>query len=145
MESKNSGIDIKQLNTTQDTKIQSQLPERAMFVHSFLDEYGLSVYEFRVYAHVVRRTGSKPEGIYFASLKKTAKICCMSTRQLQYALKLLCSAKFLKKESRPGRTDIYRLTYPHEWVDASLISPLRLAIKESKSRKATKDLPALPE
>lgn len=69
-------------------------PDSVMFVHNLLDEYGLDPYEFRIYAHAVRRTGGKLNGKYFASLSKTAEICQMSVRKAQYALKFLCEAGF---------------------------------------------------
>jgi hypothetical protein len=92
--------------TDKNPKNDSPLP----LVHSDLDEYGLDPYEFRLYAHVVRRTGGKLHGECFAKLKKTAEICHMSVRKAQYALKTLCDAGLILKEQRRGRTDVYRLT-----------------------------------
>ena len=101
-------------------------------VRSDLDEYGLDPYEFRIYAHVVRRTGGKLNGKCFATQKKTADICKMSVRKVQYALKTLCEAGLLQKEERKGRTDIYRLTPTSAWRPKEELKEIRKRAKESK-------------
>ncbi len=104
-------------------------------VHSDLDEYGLDPYEFRLYAHVVRRTGGKLNGQCFAKLKKTAEICHMSVRKAQYALKTLCDAGLILKEQRRGRTDVYRLTPKSNWKPKEELKQIRQKAKESKESK----------
>jgi hypothetical protein len=103
-------------------------PDSVMFVHNFLDEYGLDPYEFRVYAHAVRRTGGKRDGKFFASLSKTAEICQMSVRRVQYSLKFLCEAGFLIQEKRAGRTDQYRLTPASKWANPKDLKSIREAV-----------------
>ncbi|NEQ19567.1 MAG: helix-turn-helix domain-containing protein [Microcoleus sp. SIO2G3] len=103
-------------------------------MHGFLDEYGLDPYEFRLYAHIVRRTGGKPEGVFFASLKKTADICDMSVRKAQQALKVLLKANLIKQTKREGRTDEYNVTPTNEWVSKEEFAKIR----ESESAKSSK-------
>jgi predicted transcriptional regulator len=114
--------------TDKNPKNDSPLP----LVHSDLDEYGLDPYEFRLYAHVVRRTGGKLHGECFAKLKKTAEICHMSVRKAQYALKTLCDAGLILKEQRRGRTDVYRLTPKSNWKPKEELKQIRQKAKESK-------------
>lgn len=102
-------------------------------VRNDLDEYGLDPYEFRIYAHVVRRTGGKLEGECFAKQKKVAEICKMSVRKVQYALKTLCEAGLLVKEERKGRTDVYRLTPTSHWKPKEELAQIRQNVKASKS------------
>ncbi|MEA5595643.1 helix-turn-helix domain-containing protein [Rivularia sp. UHCC 0363] len=113
-------------------------PDSVMFVHNVLDEYGLDPYEFRIYAHAVRRTGGKLNGEYFASLTKTAEICQMSVRKAQYALKFLCEAGFLTQEKRKGRTDVYRMTHSKNWVNPEGLDAIREKVTGVK-RKKSKD------
>lgn len=110
-------------------------PNSVMFVHNLLDEYGLDPYEFRIYAHAVRRTGGKPDGKYFASLSKTAEICQMSVRKAQYALKFLCEAGFLNQEKRKGRTDQYRITHSRDWVKPEDLEAIRERVTGVKRKK----------
>ncbi len=110
-------------------------PNSVMFVHNKLDEYGLDPYEFRVYAHAVRRTGGKPNGKYFASLSKTADICQMSVRRVQYSLKFLCEAGFLTQEKRAGRTDEYRVTLVTKWAKPEDLEVIREAVTGIKRKK----------
>ena len=98
-------------------------------VHSDLDEYGLDPYEFRIYAHVVRRTGGKLTGECFAKLKKTSEICHMSVRKAQYSFSVLCKAGLLTKESRPGRSDIYKLTPKSDWLPRESLLEIRKNVK----------------
>jgi len=110
---------------------QSSLP--LPLVHSDLDDYGLDPYEFRIYAHIVRRTGGKLDGECFAKLKKTAEICNMSVRKAQYALKTLCDAGLILKDQRKGRTDIYRLAPKSNWKPKQELEEIRQKAKQSKA------------
>lgn len=111
------------------------LPNSVMFVHNLLDEYGLDPYEFRIYAHAVRRTGGKLDGKYFASLSKTAEICQMSVRRVQYSLKFLCEAGFLTQEKRTGRTDEYRVTPVSQWTKPENLESIREAVTGVRRKK----------
>lgn len=113
-------------------------PESVMFVHQYLDEYELDPFEFRVYAHVVRRTGGKTQGDFFASLSKTAEICQISVRKVQQALKFLYEARFLDQDKRQGRTDVYKLTSTKDWVSKEDLIEIRervTGVKKAKTRK----------
>lgn len=107
-------------------------PGTPIFVHNFLDEYGLNPYEFRIYAHVVRRTGGKLNGECFARLKKTAEICDMSVRKAQYSFKFLCEAKFLIQDKREGRTDVYKLAPTSEWESKENLASIRERVMSRK-------------
>ncbi|NJM22563.1 MAG: helix-turn-helix domain-containing protein [Richelia sp. RM2_1_2] len=107
-------------------------PTSVAFIHNFLDEYGLDPYEFRIYAHMVRRTGGKTDGVCFASLKKIAKICDMSVRKAQQALKLLINAQLLKQDKRDGRTDLYKVTPASEWAASEELEKIREAVADGK-------------
>lgn len=96
-----------------------------IYVNNVLDDYGLDPYEFRIYAHVARRTGGRMQGEFFASLKKTATTCKMSVRKVQYALKVLCDAGFLIQLQRKGRTNIYQLAPRSNWVLANNLDEIR--------------------
>lgn len=112
-------------------------PESVAYIHAFLDEYGLDPYEFRLYAHMVRRTGGKPEGVFFASLTKSALICDMSVRKAQQALKVLIKANLIKQTKRHGRTDEYRVTPTKEWVSKDELAKIRT---DATSRKPDKNI-----
>lgn len=114
------------------------LPERVsaeknvgmMFVHSLLDDYGLDLYEFRVYGHITRRTGGRIDGRAFASNKRMAEACGMSPRKLQYVLKVLCAAGLIvKEENNSYRTNLYRLAYPRDWMPKEALPAIRQSVK----------------
>lgn len=115
-----------------------------LFLHSFLDEYGLDPYEFRTYSHVVRRSGGKGNVAFFAKLSTTSKLLSMSVRKLQGCLKLLCALRLLRKESRPGRTDQYFVTPPKTWVVNTEIDLVRARMKETGSSLDEEWLQKLP-
>ena len=119
---------------------KSQAPPASIaYIHNFLDEYGLDPYEFRLYAHIVRRTGGKPEGVCFSTIANIATICKMSSRKAQQAIKVLKEAKFIKQDKRPGRTDEYRVVPASEWVSREELVEVRKRLKDSPQKEADYD------
>jgi len=125
------------MSTKEISPISASAPTSVAFVHNFLDEYGLDPYEFRVYAHMVRRTGGKPDGVCFASLTKTAKICHMSVRKAQQSLKVLLKANLLTQTKRKGRTDEYRVIPASEWVPSADLKEIRKAVASRVKETST--------
>jgi hypothetical protein len=123
--------------TTQPLSLASsprpEIPDRFIFIHSYLDEAGLDPYEFRVLSHVGRRVGATYKEEFFASMKKSAAICQMSVRKMQSCLKILCEAGFLDKIQRDGRTDIYKLKHPKNWASSEQLATIRKKEKGQKS------------
>lgn len=115
-----------------------------LFLHSFLDEYGLDPYEFRAYSHIVRRSGGKEDVPFFAKLSTTSKLLNMSVRKLQSCLKLLCALRLIRKESRPGRTDQYFVMSPKNWVIHTEVEHVRSRIKQAGISLEEKWLQELP-
>jgi DNA-binding transcriptional regulator GbsR (MarR family) len=114
---------------------QPQAPPASIaYIHNFLDEYGLDPYEFRLYAHIVRRTGGKPEGICFSTIATIAEICKISSRKIQQAMKVLKEAKFIKQDKRRGRTDEYRVLPASEWVSREELIEIRQRLKDSPQK-----------
>lgn len=109
-----------------------------MFVRSDLDEYGLDPYEFRVYGHITRRTGGRVKGTAFSSVKKMAKGCGMSTRKLQYALKVLCHAGLLRKEKHSEyRTNVYMLNPPQAWAAKENLIEIRKSARDADANDSS--------
>ncbi|MBD2415758.1 hypothetical protein FACHB389_25930 [Nostoc calcicola FACHB-389] len=115
----------------------TSFPSSVAFVHNLLDEYGLDPYEFRLYAHIVRRTGGKPEGVCFASLRKTAEICKMSMRKAQQAIKVLIKANLVTQTKRTGRTDEYRVTPVSDWIPPEKLEEIRKAVVEGVTKNSS--------
>lgn len=118
----------------------NSFPSSVAFIHNVLDEYGLDPYEFRLYAHIVRRTGGKTEGVCFASLRKTAEICKMSMRKAQQAIKVLIQANLVTQNKRRGRTDEYRVTPVSDWVSKDQLDKIRKIVKTAKDSSADSDI-----
>lgn len=80
-----------------------------IWVHAALDDYGLSVWAFRVYARIARRAG--PGGECYESAANMAEACDMSRRQLYRAIDELLQANLIRKQSRAAsnQTTIYSL------------------------------------
>jgi predicted MarR family transcription regulator len=110
-----------------------------MFVRDTLDEYGLDPYEFRLYGHITRRTGGKPEGVCFASVSKMAAVCHMSVRRVQYALRFLCEAGLIIREDRSGRTNAYKITSRENWAESTQLEEIRKQVKTSKGAEQELD------
>lgn len=123
-------------NLAEENKQSQDPPASIAYIHNFLDEYGLDPYEFRLYAHIVRRTGGKPGGVCFSTIAKIAEICKMSSRKAQQAIKVLKEANFIQQTKRPGRTDEYRVVPASEWVSREELVEVRRRLKDSPQKEA---------
>jgi hypothetical protein len=86
----------------------------ALFVHSEIDDYGLTTQEFRVYAHLARRAGK--DGAYPSVDSMAAK--CRINRDTAYeCLKRLKFLNMIRATKRPGDTTIYTLTPRSQWKE----------------------------
>ncbi len=83
-----------------------------VFIHSQLDDYGLSASVFRLYCHLARRAGS---GIAWPSIATMSHKCRLHPQTIRKALRLLVAHRFLLRQQRKGQTTLYRLTPPSEW------------------------------
>lgn len=86
-----------------------------MFVHSFLNDLGLSSAEFRVYAHY-RRRASK-DGTAFPGTRSVAAACRIDEATVTAALRSLVTRRLLRLLPTKGArgVNIYSLTHPKEW------------------------------
>jgi hypothetical protein len=92
-------------------------------VPSYLDEYGLDPMEYRLYSHIVRRAGK--DGC-FESIPNMARNCLMNEKTVRKALRVLTAARLIKAvQERKGKTSIYELTQPSEWVDTQNLPAIR--------------------
>lgn len=103
-----------------------------LFVHAWIDELGLTPAEFRVLAHVFRRTGSKLNVDYFASHAKAAKICRLSVRSIIGAFTLFEQANIITIQKREGRTSNIRLRPCSEWASSEEIDKIRKSLRQSE-------------
>lgn len=102
------------------------------FIPSALDDYGLDVYEFRVYCRITRRAGS---GKCFESHVKIAKFCKMSERKVRDAIDLLIAARLIDRVDRPGKSSEYSRTHESNWMHPSKLDGLREFIQRKDKRQ----------
>lgn len=96
------------------------------FIPSFLDDYGLDPYEFRIYAHILRRAGG---GRCWESIPNMARHCRMNEKTARRAVKRLLTLGMIASCVRQGATTEYTVTNPKQWAtptksDPSQIRPL---------------------
>src|SRR5205809_436624 len=72
------------------------------FIHSRLDDYGLSASVFRVYCHIARRAGR--DGSAWPSVANIARVCRLHPQTVRKALRTLTAHHLLQSETQPGRT-----------------------------------------
>lgn len=82
------------------------------FIHSQLDDYGLSPQQFRLYCHLARRA---QHGLAWSSVARMGEVCRMRDKTVRSCLKKLLALNMLEKYERPGQTTQYRLTRPSVW------------------------------
>ncbi len=89
-----------------------QKKDGSSFIHSSLDEAGLTVQEFRVFCHISRRANG---GECYASAESMATICRIKRDTLFTAIRVLESRGMLERESKIGCPTIYRITLESHW------------------------------
>ncbi len=85
-----------------------------LYVHSELDDYGLTAHEFRLYAHLARRAGK--DGAW-PSVDSMAEKCRMNRDTVYRCLKRLKELNLVRSIERPGTTNVYVLTARSQWKD----------------------------
>lgn len=106
-------------------RVQEGRDDMPIFIHSELDDYGLSLVEFRVYARLARRCGRAAAS---ESVPNMARDFGVNDRTVQRALRLLVSARLIAEERRPGKTTLYTLLPRPAWAPASALEALRTEI-----------------
>jgi DNA-binding MarR family transcriptional regulator len=96
-----------------NTATQTTEGFNAIFIHSSLDDAGLTTQEFRVFAHISRRAGS---GRAWAGNKSMSEICQISHNTIDKCLSRLEGMRMVTRMRRPGKTTIYTITPPGQWV-----------------------------
>lgn len=85
-----------------------------IFIHSKLDEVGLTPPQFRIYAHLSRRAHSK--GKAWPGVDSMAKVCRMHKETVIDCIRQLEERNMILCDRKPGKSTIYRLTAPSKWV-----------------------------
>lgn len=85
-----------------------------LFVHSKVDEAGLTASQFRVLAHL-RRRGDNLTGRCDPSIPEIARVCRMAEKTVKGALKELEGNDVVRAEKRSGRTKTFSIDWG--WFD----------------------------
>lgn len=96
--------------------IQETRGFNVIFIHSALDDAGLSAAEFRVYAHLARRASN---GTAWPSVRSIAGVCQLNKDTVCAALNLLEARQMLRREKRGFSSTIYFLTPVLDWLSES--------------------------
>lgn len=84
-----------------------------IFIHSSLDDIGLTPQEFRILAHLARRSNTEKKA--WPGIDSMAKICRMHKETVIECIRTLETYKMIVVERKPGCGNIYRLTSPSKW------------------------------
>jgi hypothetical protein len=90
----------------------AQRQQTVVFIHSTLDDYGLSPAQFRVFCHISRRAG---KGFAYPAVESMARICQLHPHTIRKSLKALVKYRLLHCTPRPGKTSLYRVNPPALW------------------------------
>ena len=116
----------------------SQIIDRrdfAIVVPSYLDDYGLDPYEYRLYSHIVRRAGRSG---CFESIPNMAKHCLMNEKTVRNSLRVLLGAGMIAVvESKKGRSVVYEVAPHEEWVTPEELPSIRNKRTPTKSGTTT--------
>jgi DNA-binding MarR family transcriptional regulator len=99
-----------------DASSVSTLP--VVFIHSILDELGLTTSEFRVYCHLARRAKN---GCCRPGHDSIAKVCRLEVKTVRRVLDSLVKRGLVKVEHRQGDTNVYQLTPASCWTSERVV------------------------
>lgn len=110
----------------------STSPKGLPFITAALDDYGLSMTEFRVYCRVLRR--HSPSDGCCEGTRPMAAGCQISDRTVRTALEVLTAAGLLSRTDRgPGVPARFDPQPPSAWADPSTLPQLRKQAFKYKS------------
>lgn len=96
-----------------------------MFIPSFVDDYGFTPEEFRVLARIMRRCAGRNSQGFFESIPHISKAVQISERIVRRSLKVLVYCNAVRRESRPGRTDLFQCNSFDKWKPKSALETIR--------------------
>lgn len=108
--------------------------KKPIFIHSELDDFGLTAPEFRIYCNLARRADNKTSTA-FPSIENISKVCQIGDDACRYALRCLVHFKLIKRIDRPGTSALYVLTDKEEWEFSARPKNIRSV------RKTPRDFP----
>jgi hypothetical protein len=108
-----------------DFNVRDGRDDKPVFIHSELDDYGLSCVEFRVYGRLARRAGS---GSAFESVARMAEEFEVSDRTVQRAIRVLVNCRLISETPRPGKTTLYTLNARNLWLPKEQLKAIRAAV-----------------
>ncbi len=107
----------------------------AIVVPSYLDDFGLDPYEYRIYSHIVRRAGKNG---CFESIPNMSKHCLISEKIVRRSLKVLLDSNLITVvKSAPGKSVVYEITSREEWCNPEKLVDFREKHTPSKSATTT--------
>jgi DNA-binding transcriptional ArsR family regulator len=115
------------------SEIQDGRDDMPIFIHSALDDYGLSPVEFRVYGRLARRCG---RGTGFESVPNMAKDFEVSERTVQRCLRLLVECRLISSTPREGKSTLYTLNPQKLWQTSGLLKETRERVFGKKEKRA---------
>lgn len=87
---------------------------KGAFIHSALDDYGLTAAQFRVFCHIRRREDGRNRACE-ASIQKMAKVVRLNKDTVADCLKFLTANRLISKVYRSGDTCSYRVLPRDQW------------------------------
>lgn len=122
---------------------EGRLEDIPVFVHSDLDDYGLDVYEYRIYGRLARRAGRN--NIARESIANMAEGCKISERQTRYALKVLVALNLVSRHEKPNAPTRFRLLPRSAWAAKEQVESIRqIALTPNPEKKPLHRTPAQP-
>jgi hypothetical protein len=104
-----------------------------VFIPKELDDYPLTMAEFRAYSRVARRAGD--DGTFFEGVPKASKALMMHEDTLRDALEALVAFNLIKVQFVPGRPNEYTLVPASKWMSSAKAIQWRAAREATRSEK----------
>lgn len=118
--------------------------KHTLFNPAFIDDYGFTPEEFRVFARIMRRSLGGQKGC-FESVPEMSKTMHISERLIKRAFKVLVACNAVTRTERKGKTDLFDFNNCDKWKPSADLPAIRTQIdseikKTDRQRKSEKAL-----
>jgi len=117
--------------------------KHTLFNPGFIDDYGFTPEEFRVFARIMRRTVGGEKDCY-ESIPNLSKSLMISEILVRRALKVLQRCNAITRTERPGKSDLFDFNGSELWLPREELAGIRAEIEaefktKDRARKVSKN------
>jgi hypothetical protein len=110
-----------------------------MFCPSFIDDYGFTPEEFRIFSRIMRRCLGENSDGFFESVMQMAEKLQIGRDKVRKCLKVLVKCNAVRREVRPGKPDLFQFNTCNRWAPSETLPTIRAKIEAERKTPTPTD------